>query len=280
MNIPLYVTYISSESLYIKKTERILMLSSSYTPSRTMSFPFPPPPASTVSLQNCHRDRFDLNAGGPSSLSAGLVFNPWSDLELMCSYKAFSASPPLSTEVPSASVGALKEDEKRKASQQIWSTLSSVSGPIKCQPTPLPCTSSADPTSLRQIECYNCKVTRTPLWRRTPDRAHTLCNACGLYFKQYNRHRPVRIWRKQQVRLHRDDHHLSSSSSKTVPGGHRHWTTYQELSLTAVALDDDGSSDTFMRLLGDMSHDEMRNFLVVMETQCNFIKSVLCNAEA
>ncbi|KAI7876120.1 glucocorticoid receptor-like (DNA-binding domain) [Lichtheimia hyalospora FSU 10163] len=36
----------------------------------------------------------------------------------------------------------------------------------------------------------------TPLWRRTPDRAHILCNACGLYYKQYKRHRPVRIWQR------------------------------------------------------------------------------------
>ncbi|CDH49187.1 predicted protein [Lichtheimia corymbifera JMRC:FSU:9682] len=46
------------------------------------------------------------------------------------------------------------------------------------------------------IECYNCKVISTPLWRRTPDRAHILCNACGLYYKQYKRHRPVRIWQR------------------------------------------------------------------------------------
>lgn len=46
------------------------------------------------------------------------------------------------------------------------------------------------------IECYNCKVINTPLWRRTPDRAHILCNACGLYYKQYKRHRPVRIWQR------------------------------------------------------------------------------------
>ncbi|KAK5814638.1 hypothetical protein F5H01DRAFT_279763, partial [Linnemannia elongata] len=42
----------------------------------------------------------------------------------------------------------------------------------------------------RSLECFNCKVTQTPLWRRTLDRKHSLCNACGLYYKQYNGHRP------------------------------------------------------------------------------------------
>ncbi|ORX57965.1 glucocorticoid receptor-like (DNA-binding domain) [Hesseltinella vesiculosa] len=48
----------------------------------------------------------------------------------------------------------------------------------------------------RHVECVNCKVTKTPLWRRTPDRKQTLCNACGLYFKQYNCHRPLQICNK------------------------------------------------------------------------------------
>ncbi|GAB5593879.1 hypothetical protein Unana1_08779 [Umbelopsis nana] len=51
----------------------------------------------------------------------------------------------------------------------------------------------------RQLECFNCKVTKTPLWRRTPDRAHTLCNACGLYYKQYGSHRPLHIRQKPAV---------------------------------------------------------------------------------
>ncbi|CEP11722.1 hypothetical protein [Parasitella parasitica] len=50
----------------------------------------------------------------------------------------------------------------------------------------------------RQLECFNCHVTKTPLWRRTPDRAHSLCNACGLYYKQYNTHRPLHIRQKHQ----------------------------------------------------------------------------------
>ncbi|KAF9564559.1 putative electron transfer flavoprotein subunit [Mortierella alpina] len=40
-------------------------------------------------------------------------------------------------------------------------------------------------------ECYNCGVTKTPLWRRTHDRLHSLCNACGLYYKQYKTNRPL-----------------------------------------------------------------------------------------
>lgn len=64
--------------------------------------------------------------------------------------------------------------------------------------------SSASHRPARQLECYNCHVTKTPLWRRTPDRSHSLCNACGLYYKQYNTHRPLHIRQK----------HQSSQSSK------------------------------------------------------------------
>ncbi|OZJ03768.1 hypothetical protein BZG36_03075 [Bifiguratus adelaidae] len=45
----------------------------------------------------------------------------------------------------------------------------------------------------RQATCFNCGVTSTPLWRRTPDRKHPLCNACGLYHKQYGYHRPLKV---------------------------------------------------------------------------------------
>ncbi|KAJ2610545.1 hypothetical protein EV177_003912 [Coemansia sp. RSA 1804] len=37
--------------------------------------------------------------------------------------------------------------------------------------------------------CANCGVTSTPLWRRSIDDT-LLCNACGLYYKLHNTHRP------------------------------------------------------------------------------------------
>ncbi|KAF9175024.1 hypothetical protein BGX21_004201 [Mortierella sp. AD011] len=57
-------------------------------------------------------------------------------------------------------------------------------------------TKNGSSKSSRQLECFNCKVTQTPLWRRTPDRMHSLCNACGLYYKQYGAHRPLNVRHK------------------------------------------------------------------------------------
>lgn len=40
------------------------------------------------------------------------------------------------------------------------------------------------------IACQNCGTTITPLWRRD-EAGRTICNACGLYYKLHNAHRPV-----------------------------------------------------------------------------------------
>lgn len=40
------------------------------------------------------------------------------------------------------------------------------------------------------MSCYNCGTYTTPLWRKD-DAGHTVCNACGLYLKLHNEHRPV-----------------------------------------------------------------------------------------
>ncbi|CAO3615685.1 unnamed protein product [Cunninghamella blakesleeana] len=67
----------------------------------------------------------------------------------------------------------------------------------------------------RQLECSNCHVTSTPLWRRTPDRAHFLCNACGLYFKQYGNHRPLHVRQKQHQLSQKQKAAAAAASSTT-----------------------------------------------------------------
>ncbi|OBZ88736.1 hypothetical protein A0J61_03211 [Choanephora cucurbitarum] len=69
----------------------------------------------------------------------------------------------------------------------------------------------------RQLECHNCHVTKTPLWRRTPDRAHSLCNACGLYYKQYGTHRPLHVRQKQQPAIKQHDLPLNSPENPLRP---------------------------------------------------------------
>ncbi|GLB34402.1 putative zinc finger binding to DNA consensus sequence [AT]GATA[AG] [Lyophyllum shimeji] len=41
--------------------------------------------------------------------------------------------------------------------------------------------------------CSHCHATSTPLWRREPNTLKPLCNACGLYLQQRNRHRPQEL---------------------------------------------------------------------------------------
>ncbi|KAF8985466.1 putative electron transfer flavoprotein subunit [Entomortierella lignicola] len=46
----------------------------------------------------------------------------------------------------------------------------------------------------QHLVCANCRTTTTPLWRRDSG-GNTICNACGLYYKLHNVHRPVTMMR-------------------------------------------------------------------------------------
>lgn len=46
----------------------------------------------------------------------------------------------------------------------------------------------------RNTTCFNCGTTTTPLWRRDDD-GNNICNACGLYYKLHNVHRPLSMKR-------------------------------------------------------------------------------------
>lgn len=80
--------------------------------------------------------------------------------------------------------------------------------------------------------CANCRTTTTPLWRRD-EAGNTICNACGLYYKLHNVHRPVSMKRSVIKRRKRiivsdtgeikegeedeDEDELDSSSADDTP---------------------------------------------------------------
>ncbi|KAJ2138702.1 GATA type transcriptional activator of nitrogen-regulated proteins [Coemansia sp. RSA 678] len=53
---------------------------------------------------------------------------------------------------------------------------------------------SPDPKSTEPLECFNCHVDTTPLWRRDT-LGNVICNACGLYYKLHNIARPISMKR-------------------------------------------------------------------------------------
>ncbi|KAG0272891.1 hypothetical protein BGZ95_011306 [Linnemannia exigua] len=104
-------------------------------------------------------------------------------------------------------------------SNQVWSLAaalqqnnnnSNVGGSGNAKQSKATKTKKASARPPRALECFNCKVTQTPLWRRTLDRKHSLCNACGLYYKQYNGHRPLHIRHKPSL----------SQNNNSSGGGH------------------------------------------------------------
>ncbi|KAF2677154.1 hypothetical protein K458DRAFT_350683 [Lentithecium fluviatile CBS 122367] len=63
--------------------------------------------------------------------------------------------------------------------------------------------------------CQNCRTTVTPLWRRD-EAGHTICNACGLYYKLHGTHRPVEM-KKQEIKRRKRIVPADPSNSTQAP---------------------------------------------------------------
>ncbi|KAI9310489.1 GATA zinc finger-domain-containing protein, partial [Dichotomocladium elegans] len=113
------------------------------------------------------------------------------------------------------------------------------------------------------LECFNCHVTKTPLWRRTPDRTRPLCNACGLYYKQYGFHRPLHIRHKK-----RHYRHPSSSSSSAL--------VHTEDPVGVLGSTSPNNDDIqFSSHLSRMTSEQMAHSLAVLERRCALLRSLL-----
>ncbi|KAF0441599.1 sexual development transcription factor nsdd [Gigaspora margarita] len=86
--------------------------------------------------------------------------------------------------------------------------------------------------------CHSCNIQETPEWRRGPDGARTLCNACGLHFAKLTRKRAQTALQEQQQRALRalqthpyaPQHMLAYSSKITpFPGFPTHMMTHGQL---------------------------------------------------
>ncbi|ESN96650.1 hypothetical protein HELRODRAFT_147055, partial [Helobdella robusta] len=44
--------------------------------------------------------------------------------------------------------------------------------------------------------CSNCSTRSTTMWRKTKN-GEVVCNACGLYYKSYQKHRPLELKREK-----------------------------------------------------------------------------------
>ncbi|KAI9024975.1 hypothetical protein CLU79DRAFT_745661 [Phycomyces nitens] len=69
--------------------------------------------------------------------------------------------------------------------------------PLRITPAPAPpppAQSESGSDSENAQQCANCNTTNTPLWRRDAQ-GSTICNACGLYYKLHNVHRPITMKR-------------------------------------------------------------------------------------
>ncbi|KAI8146285.1 hypothetical protein BJV82DRAFT_601209 [Fennellomyces sp. T-0311] len=67
------------------------------------------------------------------------------------------------------------------------------------------------------LSCANCNTTTTPLWRRD-EQGNTICNACGLYYKLHNVHRPMTMKRSIIKRRKR----VTVSSLAAQQNGYHH----------------------------------------------------------
>ncbi|KAI9204510.1 uncharacterized protein BJ171DRAFT_582074 [Polychytrium aggregatum] len=162
-----------------------------------------------------------LNAVDPSFSWSDLLGGPFADATMFCDEAAMSGSIDGCTGADGNIAPLSPEPAAPNVQAQVAAPICAPPSP-PLQPSPESAADSAKPEesaglsetdasqiasdkkkkapvreNTRNLVCFNCGTNQTPLWRRTPDRKHSLCNACGLYIKAYQIHRPIRSMRQR-----------------------------------------------------------------------------------
>ncbi|SCU88185.1 LANO_0D01354g1_1 [Lachancea nothofagi CBS 11611] len=110
--------------------------------------------------------------------------------------------------------------------------------------------SSSEVPRKAQVECFNCKTTKTPLWRRDGG-GNTMCNACGLFQKLHGTMRPLSlksdVIRKRNTKK-RGKKPVSQDLKENTKSGKKNDTDQQDLALPSLSLNAQSSTESSANL--------------------------------
>ncbi|BGP23772.1 GATA zinc finger protein 3 [Rhodotorula toruloides] len=123
-----------------------------------------------------------------------------------------ASTPPVSAPAPATATATATATGPADGERPPGSFDPAAPNAVNGLPNPLP--ANYDKT---QPICANCATQTTPLWRRSHDSTHILCNACALFFKMKGRPRPISL--KTDVIKSRNRSKGKSTSKDRGAGG-------------------------------------------------------------
>jgi transcription elongation factor Elf1 len=94
--------------------------------------------------------------------------------------------------------------------------------------------------------CENCGTSSTPLWRKDKQTGMLMCNACGIFFKHHQKHRPVELalLPARHHAQHGSSHHRAGAADSDGEEGAAAWEPHRARRRTLPAAESDYSEQS------------------------------------